>query len=89
MKAGDEEEELEKFKREATSILESAKSPVLKWESDIECLESEDSKTPSKILGTVWHKKDDMLEVLVPEPPDNQPLTKKGILNHLAVFTIH
>ena len=25
-----------------------------------------------------------MVEVLVPEPPDNQPLTKKGILSHLA-----
>jgi len=25
-----------------------------------------------------------MLEVLVPEPLDNQPSTKKGILSHLA-----
>jgi len=59
MKTGDEEEELAKFKREASSILKSAKFPVHKWESDVEYLESEDSKNPSKILGTVWHKKDD------------------------------
>ena len=84
MKTGNKEEELGKVKREATSILESAKFPVHKWKSDVECLESEDSKNPSKILGTVWHKKDDMLEVLVPEPPDNHTLTKKGILSHLA-----
>ena len=42
MQTGEEVEELEKFKREATSILESAKFPVHKWESDIEYLESED-----------------------------------------------
>ena len=44
----------------------------------------EDSSSPSKILGTVWDKKDDMLEMQVPNPPDNQPLTKRGILSHLA-----
>ena len=71
MKTGEEVEELEKFQPEATSILESAKFPVHKWESDVECLESEDSPNPSKTLGTVWDKRDDMLEVQVPEPPDN------------------
>ena len=84
MQTGEGVEELEKFKREATSILESAKFPVHNWESDVECLESEDSTNPSKILGTVWDKKDDMLETQVPDPPDNQPLTKRGILSHLA-----
>ena len=77
-------EELEKFKREATSILESAKFPVDKWQFDVEYLESEDSTNPSKILGTVWEKRDDMLETQVPEPPDNQPLTKREILSHFA-----
>ena len=60
MQTGEEVEELGKFKREATSMLESAKFPVYKWESDIEYLESEDSTNPSKILGTVWDKRDDM-----------------------------
>ena len=38
-------EDLEKFKREATSILESVKFSVYKWESnlDVEHLESKDS----------------------------------------------
>ena len=84
MQTGEGVKELEKFKREATSTLESAKFPGHKWESDVECLESEDSTNPSKILGTVWDKKDDMLETQVPDPPDNQPLTKRGILSHLA-----
>ena len=47
-------------------------------------LESEDSTNPNKILGIVWEKRDDTLEVQVPEPPDNQPLTKRGILSQLA-----
>ena len=84
MQTGEEVEELEKFKREATSILESAKFPVHKWESDVEYLESEDSTNPRKILGTEWDKRDDMLEIQVPEPPDKQPLTNRGILSHLA-----
>ena len=41
-------EELEKFKREATSILESVKFPVHKWGSDVEHLESKDSTNPSQ-----------------------------------------
>ena len=65
-------------------MLESAKFPVHKRESDVECLESEDSTNPSKILGKLRDKKDDMLETQVPDPPDNQPLIKRGILSHLA-----
>lgn len=84
MQTGEEVEELEKFKREATSFLESTKFPVHKWESDIEYLESEDSTNPRKILGIVWDKRDDILETQVPKPPDDQPLTKREILSHLA-----
>ena len=58
-------------------MLESAKFPVHKRESDVECLESEDSTNPSKILGKLRDKKDDMLETQVPDPPGNQPLTKR------------
>ena len=84
MKTGEEEQELKKFKIEATSILESERFPVHKWESDVETLESEDSTDPSKILRITWDKRDDTLEVQVPEPSDNQLLTKRGILSHLA-----
>ena len=43
-------EDLEKFKTEATSILESVKFPVYKWESnlDVEHLESKDSTNHSQ-----------------------------------------
>ncbi|PFX20055.1 hypothetical protein AWC38_SpisGene15508 [Stylophora pistillata] len=84
MKTGKEEEELEKFKREATSLLESGKFPVHKWESDVERLKGEDSTNYGKILGTVWDKREDVLEVQVTEPRVNQPLTKRGPLSHLA-----
>ena len=84
MKTGEEEQELKKFKIESTSILESERFPVHKWESDVETLESEDSTNPSKILRITWDKRDDTLEVQVPEPSDNQLLTKRGILSHLA-----
>lgn len=86
LKTGEGEQELKKFKIEATSILESARFPVHKWESDVETLESEDSTNPSKILGITWDKRDDTLEVQVPEPSDNQLLTKRGILSHLATI---
>ena len=78
MKTREEEQELKKFKREATSILESAIFPIHKWESDVETLESEDSTNPSKIFGIAWDKRDDTLEVQVPEPPDNQLLLRNA-----------
>ena len=77
-------EELEKFKRKATSILESANFFVHKWESNIEYLESKDSANPSKILGIVLDKRDDRVETQVPKPPDDQPLTKRETVSHLA-----
>ena len=58
--------------------------PSNKWESNVETLESEDSTNPSKILGITLDKRDDTLEVQVPEPSYNQLLTKRGILSHLA-----
>lgn len=58
--------------------------PVHKWESDADYLKSGNATNVSKILGAVWDKSDDMLETQVPDHPDNQPLTKRGILSHLA-----
>ena len=49
MKAGSDVTELEDFKREATAILEDARFPVHKWESNVEELDNESN--PSKILG--------------------------------------
>lgn len=84
IKTEEKEVELEEFKRQASSILESGKFFVLKWESDVERLESEGSTNPSKILRTVWNKGADLLEVQVPEPRVNQPLKKRGLLSHLT-----
>ena len=57
MKTGSEIEEIRKFKSEATEILESAKFPVHKWESNILELESENMPNPGKILGHLWDKR--------------------------------
>ena len=48
MKTGSDIADLEDFKREATEILEDAKFPVHKWESNVEELDNESN--PSKIL---------------------------------------
>ena len=48
MKTGSDIVDLEDFKREATEILEDAKFPVHKWESNVEELDNESN--PSKIL---------------------------------------
>ena len=49
--------ELEKFKVEATEILESAKLPLHMWEFNVESLESEDMLNPLKILGLIWERR--------------------------------
>ena len=49
MKTGNDVEDLKQFKREAIKILEPAKFPVHKWESDVNELDEEFN--PSKILG--------------------------------------
>lgn len=51
MQTGGVNEKLVRFKEESTVILESAKFPVHKWESNVKSLESESMPNPSKILG--------------------------------------
>lgn len=81
MKTGSSVEELENFKREASSILESAKFPVGKWESNVQALGNQDAKDDtSKILRHIWHKKKDTLEVQMKIFPNRQPVTKREIL---------
>ena len=81
IKSGDTVEELEKFKREASDILENAKFPIHKWESDLLELESEDAVNPSKILGHPWEKTRDTLEVNVKSLEDEQPVKKRKMLS--------
>lgn len=63
MKTGQGLEEMERFKTEATQILEQARFPVHKWESNLRELESDGMTNPSKILGLNWDKESDTLEL--------------------------
>ena len=61
LKTGSDVRELSRFKEEATEILESAKFPVHKWESDVQELDEEPN--PTKILGLMGDKREDTLEI--------------------------
>ena len=75
--------ELEDFKREATTILEDAKFPAHKWESNIEELDNESN--PSKILGHKWDKREDTLEIQAESVNDEEtPVTKRHFLKGLS-----
>ena len=78
MKTGSDVRELSRFKEEATEILESAKFPVHKWESHIQELDEEPN--PSKILGLMWDKRKDTLEIQE-KMNENSSVTKLSILS--------
>jgi len=84
MKTGGQVEEMKKFKEETTPILEDAKFTVHKWESNIKELEDQNMPNPSKILGQVWDKEDDTLEIKIPPFSKDTPVTKKSILSYLG-----
>ena len=84
MKTGHESEELNQFKNEATEILENARFPVHKWESNLPELESDDMANPGKILGRNWDKRKDTLDLPVQQLSDEQPVTKRATLSHLG-----
>ena len=82
MKTGSDIADLEDFKREATEILEDAKFPVHKWESNVEELDNESN--PSKILGHKWNKREDTLEIRAEPTKEETPVTKRHILKELS-----
>ena len=84
MKTGGQVEEMRKFKEETIYILDYAKFKVHKWESNIKELEDQNMPNTSKILGQVWDKEDDTLEIKIPPFSDDTPVTKKTILSHLG-----
>ena len=84
MKTGYDEDELETFKHEATSILENGKFPVHKWESNVPTVESDSIPNPGKILGLTWDKHEDILEIQMPKRSEEEPVTKKSILSLLG-----
>ncbi|CAB4040644.1 Hypothetical predicted protein, partial [Paramuricea clavata] len=69
MKSGNNLEELQKFKLEASEVLENAKSPIHKWESNLPELESEDVADPKDTLQSLL---------------DDQPVTKRKMLSRLG-----
>ena len=74
---------MRKFKEETTYILDDAKLKVHKWESNIKELEDQNMTNSRKILGQLWDKEDDTLEIKIPPFSDDTPVTKKTILSHL------
>ena len=73
MKTGSDIRELSRFKEEAIEILQNAKFPVHKWESDVQQLDKEPNQ--SKILGLMWDKRKDTLEIQV-KMSENSSVTK-------------
>ena len=86
MHGGDYPDNLIKFKEESSKILESAKFYVHKWESNIESLESREMPNPTKFLGHLWNKREETLEVTIPEYSKDEPVTKRCILSHLGTI---
>ena len=89
MKTGGQVKEMKAFKEETTHIVEDAKFTVYKWESNIKELEDQNMPNPSKILGQVWDKEDNTLEIKIPPLSKDTPVTKKSILSHIGKCMIH
>ena len=73
MKTGSDIRELRRFKEEAIEILQNAKFPVHKWESNVQQLDKEPNQ--SKILCLMWDKRKDTLEIQV-KMSENSSVTK-------------
>ena len=84
MHGGEDVEDLVKFKEESSTILESGKFPVHKWESNVAALESEGMPNPTKFMGHKWDKHEETLEVTVPSYQDDELVTKRSVLSHLG-----
>lgn len=84
MHGAEEIESLAKYKEQSCDILESAKFPVHKWESNVESLESDEVPNPTSFLGHLWDKRVDTLQITVPPFPKDEPVTKRSILSHLG-----
>ena len=63
-------------------MVEDAKFKVHKWESNIKELEDENTSNPSKILGQVWDKEDNILEIKISPFSKDTPITRKTILSY-------
>lgn len=64
-------------------IIQSLRDPVHKWKSNVQQLDEEPN--PSKILGLMWEKRDDTLEIQV-KMSENSPVTNRSILSQLCAI---
>ena len=81
-----DQEQMVKFKKESTEILENAKFPVHRWESNVGSLESENIPNPSKILGHTRNKEEDTLEFPATSFAEDQLVTKRTIVSYLGAI---
>ena len=72
--------------RDQEQLIENAKFPVHKWESNVGSLESENMPNPSKILGHTWNKEEDTLKFPAKPFAEDQPVTKRTILSYLGAI---
>ena len=84
MSTGRDVEDLEKFKSQATDILEDGKFTSHIWELNVKDLKSENMENPSKILGHIWDKTEDTLQVPINKIEEGKAVTKSTILSQLV-----
>ena len=76
--------DLVKVKEENSTILDSGKFPVHKWESNVGALGSEGMPNPIKFMRHKWNKHEETLEVTVPGYQDDELEMKRSVLNRLG-----
>ena len=78
-----DEEEAQRFKTEATKIMDKGKFPLAKWESNIERLNDDQERVETKLLGVSWNKKDNTFAVEL-KIKETSVVTKRTMLRTLA-----
>ena len=85
-RGGESPEEVHKFKKEATHIMQEGGFNLYKWHSNVKEAEEADNKPSVKILGIGWNKQEDILTIDA-KLSHNETLTKRKILAAInAVF---
>lgn len=84
MKIGGQVEEMRKFKEEIIYIFDDVKFKVYKWELNIKELEDQNMINFSKILGQVWDKEDEILEIKILLFSDDTLVIKKIIFSYFG-----
>ena len=81
-----DQEQLVKFKKESTEILENAWFPVHKWESNVGSLESETCRTLVRFWDTHPTREEETLEFPAKPFAEDQSVTKRTSLSYLGAI---